>query len=173
MSQFFPSFRRKLRKCKKKFLRIFFFDLENPNLHTNLDVCVYFGPLVASITSIAIYFLTDEITQNFGASLTATIFMAIIPGYVSTSTAGKFGDESLVPLIVITLLTCWLKAVNSGSIFWSVISSLTYFYAAATWTDFVLFSNMIPIYVLTLIFLGRFSPKLYIAYTTHFLIGSV
>ena len=112
-------------------------------------------------------------TNNFGASLLATLFMATVPGYISTSTAGRFGNDSMVALVIIILLTCWLKSVKNGSIFWSVASAFAYFYAAASWEDYVLFSNLIPVYVLVMILLGRYSSKLYVAYSSHYLIGTL
>ena len=43
----------------------------------------------------------------------------------------------------------------------------------AAWGGYVFIINMIPIYVLVMIIGGRYSPRLYIAYSTFYALGSI
>ncbi len=60
----------------------------------------------------------------------------------------------------------WVKSVNTGSIFWSSICALAYFYMVSAWGGYVFIINLIPLHVLILLATGRFSARLYTAYCT-------
>jgi len=138
------------------------------------ETCVYFGPIIASFTCLSMFFLTRQVTNDAALpSLLSAAFLAFMPGFIQTSTAGKFGAACLVPLLVIALLLCWLKSVRSGSACWSGLASLVYFCSAATWDEHVFLANLVPIFVITQIAVGRFTPQLASAYSSFFLLGTL
>jgi len=67
----------------------------------------------------------------------------------------------------------WVKAVNTGSIMWSCFCALSYYYMVAAWGGYVFIINIIPIYALILIVGGRYSSRLYIAYSVFYTLGSL
>jgi asparagine N-glycosylation enzyme membrane subunit Stt3 len=51
--------------------------------------------------------------------------------------------------------------------------ALAYFYMVAAWGGYVFIINIIPIYVCVLIVGGRYSSRLYIAYSVFYVVGSL
>ena len=54
--------------------------------------------------------------------------MAIVPGYISRSVAGSYDNEGIAIFALLFTYFLWLKSVKTGSVFWSVAASLSYFY---------------------------------------------
>lgn len=73
------------------------------------------------------------------------------------------------------LLTYWLwiRSVKTGSLLWSAACSLAYFYMVSSWGGYVFLINLIPLHVLTLMVCGRFSNKIYVAYSTVYCLGTL
>lgn len=71
------------------------------------------------------------------------------------------------------LLTFYLfvKAVNTGSLAWSVASAFAYFYMVSAWGGYIFIINLIPIYVVVLLVTGRYSLRLYVAYNCMYILG--
>lgn len=51
--------------------------------------------------------------------------------------------------------------------------ALAYFYMVAAWGGYVFIINIIPIYVVVMVVAGRYSSRLYIAYSTFYALGSI
>lgn len=77
-------------------------------------------------------------------------------GYISRSVAGSFDNEGIAIFALILTYAMWVKAVNTGSLFWSAICALSYFYMVSAWGGYVFIINLIPLHVLTLLFTGRY-----------------
>jgi len=143
------------------------------NITINIrNVCVLLAPWFASNTTLATYFITKE-TKNTSAGLVAAGFIAIIPGYISRSVAGSFDNEGIAIFALILTYGMWVKSVNTGSIFWSTIATLAYFYMVSAWGGYVFIINLIPLYVFILLITGRFSSRLYVAYCTFYTLGTL
>lgn len=67
----------------------------------------------------------------------------------------------------------WIKAVKTGSVLTSVACSLAYFYMVSSWGGYVFLINLIPLHVLALLCTGRFSHRVYIAYSTVYTLGTI
>ena len=136
------------------------------------NVCVFLAPVFSSFTCIVTYFLTKEL-KNAGAGLVAASLIAIVPGYISRSVAGSYDNEGIAIFCMLLTYTFWIKSVNTGSIYWSVMCSLAYFYMVSSWGGYVFLINLIPIHVLVLMLTGRFSHRIYIAYSSLYIIGTI
>lgn len=66
-----------------------------------------------------------------------------------------------------------MRSVKTGSIFWAVLTSISYFYMVSAWGGYVFIINLIPLHVLVLIIIGHYSNKVYVAYTTFYVLGEV
>ena len=137
------------------------------------NVCVFLAPVFAGLTSISTFFFTKECTNRPEAGLLAAFFISIVPSYISRSVAGSYDNEGVAIWALITTFWLWVKAVNTGSIFWSVACTLSYFYMVAAWGGYNFIINIIPIFVLGTIFINRFSMKIYVAYSVFYVIGTV
>ncbi|CAI5734489.1 unnamed protein product [Hyaloperonospora brassicae] len=144
------------------------------NISINVrNTCVFLAPLFAANTAIASYLLTKEVTKRSSAGLLAAAFAGIVPSYISRSVGGSYDNEGVAIFALIFVFYLWIKAVHTGSMFWSAACALAYFYMVAAWGGYVFIINMVPIYVLVMIFAGRYSPRLYIAYSTFYALGSL
>jgi len=136
------------------------------------NVCVLLAPWFASNTAIATYLFTSEAFDK-NAGLVAAAFLAIVPGYISRSVAGSFDNEGIAIFCLIFTYYTWVKSVNTGSVFWSAICALAYFYMVSAWGGYVFIINLIPLHVLVLLITGRFSARLYVAYCTVYVLGTL
>uniref|UniRef100_A0A1I7VVB0 dolichyl-diphosphooligosaccharide--protein glycotransferase n=1 Tax=Loa loa TaxID=7209 RepID=A0A1I7VVB0_LOALO len=136
------------------------------------DVCVFLAPTFSGLTAIATYFLTKELWTP-GAGLFAACFIAISPGYTSRSVAGSYDNEGIAIFALQFTYFLWVRSVKTGSVFWATLTALSYFYMVSAWGGYVFIINLIPLHVLTLILIGRYCSKLYIAYTTFYVLGQI
>lgn len=119
-------------------------------------------------TNFLLYFL-----QSTGAGLVAAALISIVPGYISRSVAGSYDNEGIAIFCMLLTYYLWIKAVKSGAIFWSTMSALAYFYMVSSWGGYVFLINLIPLHVLALMITGRFSHRIYVAYSTLYCIGTI
>jgi asparagine N-glycosylation enzyme membrane subunit Stt3 len=56
---------------------------------------------------------------------------------------------------------------------WACLCALSYYYMVAAWGGYVFIINIIPIYTLNMIVGGRYSGRLYIAYSVFYTLGSL
>jgi len=54
--------------------------------------------------------------------------IAIVPGYISRSVAGSYDNEGIAIFCMLFTYYAWIKSIKTGSIYWSAICSLAYFY---------------------------------------------
>lgn len=136
------------------------------------NICVLFAPAFSGFTAWATYEFTKEL-KSPGAGLLAAAFMAIAPGYISRSVAGSYDNEAIAITLLMVTFMFWIKAMKTGSIFHSTLAALFYFYMVSAWGGYVFITNLIPLHVFILILMGRYQSKLYSAYTTWYVIGTI
>ncbi len=66
--------------------------------------------------------------QDSGAGLVAAGMIAIVPGYISRSVAGSYDNEGIAIFCMLLTYYMWVKSVKTGSLFWSTLCALAYFY---------------------------------------------
>jgi len=134
------------------------------------DICVFLAPIFSGLTAISTYLLTKEL-WSAGAGLFAACFIAIVPGYISRSVAGSYDNEGIAIFALQFTYYLWVKSVKTGSIFWSCLAALSYFYMVSAWGGYVFIINLIPLHVFVLLIMGRFSNRLFTSYTTFYILG--
>ena len=67
----------------------------------------------------------------------------------------------------------WVRSVRDGSMLFGMLTALSYFYMVAAWGGYVFITNMIPLHALVLVLMGRFSERLYVAYSSFYAIGTL
>lgn len=138
------------------------------------NVCVFLAPVFSSLTSIAAYLLTNEIIRKRQeAGLFSALFLAVVPSYMSRSVAGSYDNEGVAIFALVFTYYLFVKSVNTGSILWSVLCSLSYFYMVASWGGYGFIINLIPIFILFLIITGRFTARAYVAYNVFYILGTI
>ncbi|KAG5326748.1 STT3A glycosyltransferase, partial [Acromyrmex heyeri] len=136
------------------------------------NICVFLAPLFSSLTTIITYLLTKELKDS-ASGLFAAAMIAIVPGYISRSVAGSYDNEGIAIFCMLFTYYMWIKAVKTGAICWATCAALAYFYMVSSWGGYVFLINLIPLHVLTLMVTGRFSHRIYIAYSILYCLGTI
>eukprot|EP00002_Diphylleia_rotans_P003907 TRINITY_DN1277_c0_g2_i1.p1 TRINITY_DN1277_c0_g2~~TRINITY_DN1277_c0_g2_i1.p1 ORF type:complete len:656 (+),score=126.30 TRINITY_DN1277_c0_g2_i1:70-2037(+) len=136
------------------------------------NICVFIAPFFSSNTALCAYFLTKEV-RSTSAGLLAAAFIAIVPGYISRSVAGSFDNEGIAIFALMLTYALWVKSVKTGSMFYSALTALAYFYMVSAWGGYVFIINLIPLYVFVMLLAGRYSHRLYVAYCTLYVLGTL
>eukprot|EP00053_Salpingoeca_punica_P010928 m.97583 g.97583 ORF g.97583 m.97583 type:complete len:713 (-) comp15536_c0_seq2:374-2512(-) len=152
----------------------FIFNLMN-YIHVPMDirnVCVFLAPLFSSFTTIITYLITKELKDG-RAGLVAACLIAIVPGYISRSVAGSYDNEAIAIFCMINTYYFWIKAVKTGSLCWSAVCAVAYFYMVSSWGGYVFLINLIPLHVLALMAMGRFNHRIYVAFSAVYVLGTL
>ncbi|KAH8924920.1 glycosyltransferase family 66 protein [Atractiella rhizophila] len=136
------------------------------------NICVLLAPAFSGLTAYSTYLLGKEVGSE-GTGLWAALFIGIVPGYISRSVAGSYDNEAIAIFILMTTFYLWIKALKLGSTLWGSLTALFYFYMVAAWGGYAFITNMLPLHALTLILMGRFTSRLYVAYSSFYAIGTL
>ncbi|KAI5808163.1 Oligosaccharyl transferase STT3 subunit-domain-containing protein [Peziza echinospora] len=136
------------------------------------NICVLLAPAFSGLTAYATYLFTKELKDE-SAGLLAAAFIGIAPGYISRSVAGSYDNEAIAIFLLMFTFYLWIKALKLGSAFWGALCALFYFYMVAAWGGYVFITNMIPLHGFVLILMGRYSPRLYVAYSSWYALGTL
>ncbi|CDH58599.1 oligosaccharyl transferase stt3 subunit [Lichtheimia corymbifera JMRC:FSU:9682] len=136
------------------------------------NVCVLLAPIFSGATAIATYLLTKELKDS-SAGLLAAAFIGIAPGYISRSVAGSYDNEGIAIFLLMFTFFLWLKALKLGSALYGAFTAFFYFYMVAAWGGYVFIINLIPLHVFVLMLMGRFSTRIYVAYSTFYVLGTL
>ncbi|KAK4507987.1 hypothetical protein PRZ48_001722 [Zasmidium cellare] len=137
------------------------------------NICVLLAPAFSGLTAWASYLLTSEMSDSPSAGLLAAVFMGITPGYISRSVAGSYDNEAIAIFLLVFTFFLWIKAVKQGSIMWGALCALFYGYMVSAWGGYVFITNLLPLHAFVLICMGRFSARLYVAFTTWYALGTL
>jgi len=137
------------------------------------DVCVYipawFGCVAACFTGL----LTLEVTNKPNAAVAATCIMAILPAHLMRSVAGGYDNESIAISAIVMTFYLWVRSLRTDSSWpFAILCGLSYVYMVAAWGGYVFVLNMIGVHAAVLIGLGRFSERLWRAYSIWFVVGT-
>ncbi|KAG8805194.1 oligosaccharyl transferase stt3 subunit, partial [Serendipita sp. 399] len=136
------------------------------------NVCVMLAPAFSGLTAFATYLFTREMKDE-SAGLLSAILIGIAPGYISRSVAGSYDNEAIAIFLLMFTFFLWIKALKQGSAFFGTLAALFYFYMVAAWGGYVFITNMIPLHALVLVLMGRFSSRLYVAYSSWYALGTL
>ena len=56
---------------------------------------------------------------------------------------------------------------------WGAFTALFYGYMVSAWGGYVFITNLLPLHVFVLLCMGRYSPRLYVSYTTWYSLGTL
>ncbi|KAL8849111.1 MAG: hypothetical protein Q9221_005880 [Calogaya cf. arnoldii] len=137
------------------------------------NICVLLAPGFSGLTAFASYLITSEMSTSPSAGLLAAAFMGITPGYISRSVAGSYDNEAIAIFLLVFTFYLWIKSVKNGSAMWAALTALFYGYMVSAWGGYVFITNLLPLHAFVLICMGRYSPRLYVSYSTWFALGTL
>ena len=137
------------------------------------DVCVFIPAAFGGVTSLFCGGLAHEATGSLAASVAAAGLMAVLPAHLMRSVAGGFDNESIAIAALCGCFYLWVRSLRSASS-WpaAVLCGVAYAYMVSAWGGYILVVNVIGIHAAALVLLGRFSTKLWRAYSIWFLLGT-
>ncbi len=70
------------------------------------------------------------------------------------------------------ILYCFLNIIK-GSLFYSGLAALSFFYMVASWGGYAFIINIIPIFNVYLFLADRMTTRAYVAYSTFYIMGTI
>lgn len=137
------------------------------------NICVLLAPAFSGLTALASYLITCEMSTSPSAGLLAAVFMGITPGYISRSVAGSYDNEAIAIFLLVFTFFLWIKSIKNGSAMWGALTALFYGYMVSAWGGYVFITNLLPLHAFVLICMGRYSPRLYVSYSSWFALGTL
>ena len=125
-------------------------------------------------TTLAISFPSSPALE---VALCTAATMCMVPAHLMRSIGSGYDNESVAVTAMCLTFYLWMRSLrfgnsNASTTFWGVLSGIVYFYMAAVWGGYVFVLNMIGVHAVVLFLIGRFSDKVYIAYTMFYLVGT-
>jgi len=99
--------------------------------------------------------------------------MAVVPGYIQRSVAGSYDNEAVSIFALIFTFYLYVRAVNTGSVKYGVLSGIGFFYMVASWGGYAFIINMIPIFNIYLCLADRMTTRAFVAYISFYIIGTL
>ena len=107
------------------------------------------------------------------SAIESLIFSLSPPGYISRSVAGSYDNEAIAIFLLMFTFYLWIKALKTGSAFYGTLAAMFYGWMVAAWGGYVFITNMVPLHVFVLVLMGRFNNKIYTAYSSWYVIGTL
>ena len=127
-----------------------------------LDVCIVFPPLMAALSTIAIFLLGREIADK-RVGLLAAALLATNPAYISRTHLGFFKHESLGILQIIMILLFCTKALRADDkrhfVVYSLLCALMQTYLNITWGAFYYTLNLLSLTALAMVVIRKHHRK--------------
>ena len=100
--------------------------------------------------------------------------MAIVPAHLMRSVGGGYDNESVAVTAMCTTFYLWMRSLRDEQSSWlGALTSVAYFYMVAAWGGYVFVLNLIGIHAAALVAGGRFSTKVYRAYSLFYFFGTL
>src|SRR2546426_1304351 len=132
------------------------------------DAAVYAPVILGVFGVLVVYFFARDIWGK-SAGLLAGLFSAFSSSLISRTNLGFFRNEAVgIPTMVMAFLF-FIRAINpsrslKGTIVYSMLSSVSLIYMTFAWGSFRYAAEVLGLFALALIVLGRYSPRLLLSY---------
>jgi len=133
------------------------------------DVVMVFPVVAGTITVLIAYFLGKDFWGK-GAGLLTALFLALNPSSIGRTQLGFLRHEPLGILLMLLIFLFFRRSTvpNSSTrktIIYSSLAGFCLFYLAAEWAGSLYPLDLIPLYVVVLVLIGRYSKKLFLSYS--------
>ncbi|MFX1294570.1 MAG: STT3 domain-containing protein [Promethearchaeota archaeon] len=128
------------------------------------DTCVIVPPILGALSCIAMYFLGKELAGNKKTGLLAAFFLAICVGFQSRTISGFYDNEAVGIFGIIIFFFFFIKSLKSGSIPYAVLAGFGLALLSLSWGAYTYIWDLLPLSVLLLILLKKYSSRLLLTY---------
>jgi dolichyl-diphosphooligosaccharide---protein glycosyltransferase len=140
------------------------------------DVCCYVPVWFGVFATMLLGSLTYVASGSADSSIAAAAVMSIIPAHIMRSVGGGFDNESVAISALCLTFLLWMYSLSgkddSKMSFIGIFTGLAYVCMVAAWGGYIFVLNMIGLHAFVLIAMGRFSNKLYWAYSFWYVVGT-
>ncbi|HUY00071.1 MAG TPA: STT3 domain-containing protein, partial [Candidatus Deferrimicrobium sp.] len=133
------------------------------------DTCVAVPAIMGALSCIAIYFLGKELAGNKKTGLLAALFLALCVGFQTRTISGFYDNEAVGIFGLIIFFFFFIKSLKSGSIPYAVLGGFGLSILSGTWGGYTYVYDLLPLTVLFLLLLKKYSSRLLLAYSVTFL----
>jgi len=136
------------------------------------NFCIIFPVIMATLTVLVIYLLGRDIGGK-EVGLFSAFFLALSSSYISRTSLGFFDDETVGIFGILLFIFFFLRSIDPerslrNSVTYAVAGGLSLGYLFASWGAARYPLGITLIFVLVLILLRRYSPRLFLSYGTTF-----
>jgi len=136
---------------------------------STFEVAVVFPVVAGTLTVLAGYFLGKDFWGK-GAGMFTALFLALNPSSVGRTQLGFLRHEPLGILLMILIFLFFRRSLlpNSSTrktLMYATLTGLSLYYLAATWAAFYFPLDLLVLYSVVLVILGRSSKKLLLTYS--------
>ena len=133
------------------------------------DVVMWFPVFAGAITVLIAYFLGKDLWGK-GAGLLTALFLALNPSSIGRTQLGFLRHEPLGILLMLVIFLSFRRSqVPSYStrktLAYASIAGFSLFYLAAEWAGSLFPLDLIVLYTIVLVVIGRYSRKLFLSYS--------
>jgi dolichyl-diphosphooligosaccharide--protein glycosyltransferase len=133
------------------------------------DVAMFFPVFAGTLTVLVAYFLGKDFWGK-GAGMLTALFLALNPSSIGRTQLGFLRHEPLGILLMLLIFLFFRRATvpNSSTrrtLLYSSLAGFSLFYLAAEWAGSLFPLDLIPLYVVVLVVIGRYSKKLFLSYS--------
>ena len=133
------------------------------------DAAMVFPVLAGTVTVLVAYVLGKDFWGK-GAGLLTALFLALNPSSIGRTQLGFLRHEPLGILLMLLIFLFFRRATVTKSstrstIIYSGLAGFCLYYLAAEWAGSLFPLDLIPLYVIVLVLIGRYSKKLFLSYS--------
>ena len=133
------------------------------------DVAMFFPIVAGTITVLIAYFLGKDFWGK-GAGMLTALFLALNPSSIGRTQLGFLRHEPLGILLMLLIYLFFRRSTVPTSstrktVAYSALAGLSLFYLAAEWAGSLYPLDLIPLYVVVIVLVGRYSKKLFLSYS--------
>jgi len=133
------------------------------------DMVMIFPVVAGTITVLAVYFLGKDFWGK-GAGLLTALFLALNPSSIGRTQLGFLRHEPLGILLMVLTFLFFMRSTKPDSstnktLAYSILAGFSLFYLGAEWAGSLYPLDLIPLYAIVVVLVGRYSKKLFLSYS--------
>ena len=133
------------------------------------DLVMWFPVFAGTITVLISYFLGKDLWGK-GAGLLTALFLALNPSSIGRTQLGFLRHEPLGILLMLVIFVAFRRSQvesysTQKSVAYATVAGFSLFYLAAEWAGSLFPLDLIVLYTIVLVVIGRYSRRLFLSYS--------
>jgi len=124
-------------------------------------------PIILSTIVVILIYLTVRDVFDETSGLMAALLMATSSPYIARTNVGWFDTESVGMFALLLSIFFLVKAIKRESMLYALFSSVAGGYMSVSWGAYIYLFNLIALYILILVLIGRIKIKILLEFLQH------